>query len=668
MPNQFLSGGTNWKQVASSGVHTLAIKTDGTLWTWGRGTFAQLGDNTLISRSTPVTTFAGGTNWKQVAGGDNHTAAIKTDGTLWTWGSNSSGQLGRNPDTSLRLTPVTTFAGGTNWADTATGEPEELYTLTGGYSHTAAIKTDGTLWTWGRNTDGQLGDNTTVDRSTPVTTFAGGTNWKQVSSGGNHTAAIKTDGTLWTWGSNNNGRLGDNTAINRYTPVTTFAGGTNWKQVACGDGYIAAIKTDGTLWTWGTNSSGELGNNTAINRSTPVTTFAGGTNWKQVVGGDRYTAAIKTDGTLWTWGIGTSGQLGNNTATNKSTPVTTFAGGTNWKQVACGDGHTTAIKTDGTLWTWGDNGDGQLGDNTTVDRSTPVTTFAGGTNWKQVFGGGSHTAALNDDGTNKILYLWGSNSSGQLGTNWISQDNQILQTFAGGTNWKQVACGDGYIAAIKTDGTLWTWGQNAFGQLGDNTTTNRSTPVTTFAGGTNWKQVACGDGHTTAIKTDGTLWTWGVNANGRLGDNTTTTRLTPVTTFAGGTNWKQVAGGGNHTAAIKTDGTLWTWGDNTYGQLGDNTSTTILTPVTTFAGGTNWKQVDCGTFHTIAIKTDGTLWGWGRNQVFGIYTGTLGDNTTVDRSTPVTTFAGGTNWKQVSCGKNYTIAVTSGTDPTFFIS
>jgi N-acetylmuramic acid 6-phosphate (MurNAc-6-P) etherase len=372
-------------------------------------------------------------------------------------------------------------------------------------------------------------------------------------------AEMFREGTLWTWGAGTIGILGTNDTTNRSTPVTTFAGGTNWKQVSCGSIHTAAIKTDGTLWTWGFGTSGRLGTNDTTNRPTPVTTFAGGTDWKQVSAGGRHTAAIKTDGTLWTWGYGTSGQLGTNDVTNRSTPVTTFAGGSSWKQVSIGNFHTAAIKTDGTLWTWGNGNDGGLGNASTTNVSTPVTTFAGGSSWKQVSGGLGHTAA------------------------------------------------------IKTDGTLWTWGLNTnfnstqFGQLGTNDTTNRSTPVTTFAGGTNWKQVGSGSNHThtAAIKTDGTLWTWGVGTSGQLGTNDTSDRLTPVTTFAGGTDWKQVSGGGNHTAAIKTDGTLWTWGLNAGpfgpGALGTNDTTNRSTPVTTFAGGTNWKQVGSGSNHTAAL-------------------------------------------------------------------
>jgi alpha-tubulin suppressor-like RCC1 family protein len=360
---------------------------------------------------------------------------------------------------------------------------------------------------------------------------------------------------------------------------------------------------------------------------------------------------IKADyfrsGNLWTWGNNSLyGHLGDNTITNRSSPVQTITFGSNWKQIALGDTITAAIKTDGTLWCWGYNSTGSLGDNTIADKSSPVQTIAGGTKWKQVSAGREVISAINTDG---ILWIWGRNLYGQLGDNTNTNVSSPIQTVTFGTNWKQVSCGAFNIAAIKTDGTLWNWGYNNVGQLGDNTTTHRSSPVQTVAGGTNWKQVSAGYYHTAAIKTDGTLWIWGSNSYGLLGDNTIVKKSSPVQTIAFGTNWKQVSVGAfYHIAATKTDGTLWSWGLGTSGQLGDNTILSKSSPVQTVAFGTKWKQVSCGRLHTAAVKTDGTLWAWGDNPF-----GNLGDNTTDDRSSPVQTIMFGTNWKETFCGVYY---------------
>ena len=352
------------------------------------------------------------------------------------------------------------------------------------------VFSQGQLWGWGNNSDGNLGDNTTTARSSPVQTIAGGVNWKQVSGGYRSSIAIKTDGTLWAWGFNGEGTLGTNNTTSYSSPVQTIAAGTNWKQVSCFRFCVAAIKTDGTLWLWGDNGSGQLGTNNITKYSSPVQTVSGGTNWRQVSCGGSHTAAIKTDGTLWLWGAHYYGELGNNATAGypnaRSSPVQTVSGGTNWKLVSCGDTHTGAIKTDGTLWLWGDNGDGQLGDNTLTSKSSPI------------------------------------------------------QTVAGGTNWKQVSCGSVYTGAIKTDGTLWMWGDGTGGKLGNNLTFDRSSPVQTVSAGINWRQVSCGFSTTGAIKTDGTLWMWGVGTSGELGDNTRTSKSSPVQTIAAGTNWKDI--------------------------------------------------------------------------------------------------------------------------------
>ena len=351
-----------------------AAFSSGTLWTWGSNT-PGIGDGTTVAKSSPITTAGGGITWSGVFTkyssliNQDFNAAVKTDGTLWTWGVNQYGTLG-DGTVANRSSPVTTVGGGTTWTKQGSS----------GYQHIAAVKSDGTLWTWGYNGYGNLGDGTTVSKTSPITTAGGGTNWRQVACGYSTSAAIKSDGTLWIWGYNQNGQLGDGTALDRSSPVTTVAGGTTWSQVAAGYYAFAAIKTDGTLWTWGQNLYGWVGDGTALGRSSPVTTAGGGTNWRQVAAG----AAIKTDGTLWTWGLNSSGQLGDGTVVNRSSPVTTAGGGTNWSRVVYGLLSQAAIKSDGTLWTWGYNGFGALGDGTTVAKSSPVTTVAGFTTWKQI--------------------------------------------------------------------------------------------------------------------------------------------------------------------------------------------------------------------------------------------------------------------------------------------
>ena len=357
----------------------------------------------------------------------------------------------------------------------------------------------GNAYTWGSNNYSQLGDGATTSKSSPGTVSGNLNSWKQIAVGAFTVKAVKTDGTLWGWGYNVYGDLGDGTNIQRNSPVTVSGGGNNWKQVASSEKSTAAIKTDGTLWTYGDNDNGTLGDGTVSPRSSPVTTVGGGNNWKTLCANGTYgthLAAIKTDGTLWTWGSNGAGQLGDNTITNKSSPVTTAGGGNNWNSVSVGWASTAAIKTDGTLWTWGHNGSGRLGDGTTTSRSSPVS-IAGG-----------------------------------------------------GSNWKQVACGYSHMAAVKTDGTLWTWGVGSSGQLGHNTSSNRSSPGTVSGGGTNWKQVSCGVGYTAAVKTDGTLWAFGGAGNGKLGDNSVVAKSSPVQVAGGFTNWKQVSCGYNTTAAI----------------------------------------------------------------------------------------------------------------------
>lgn len=357
-----------------------------TVFTWGDNTAGQLGNLTTVARSSPGTIVGTATDWCSISSGAAHSTALKTDGSLWTWGCNTTGELG-NLTTINSSSPTTIAGGGSTWC-----------AIDSWQNGSAALKTDGTMWLWGQNFCGRLGDNSVINRSSPVTTVGGGTSWCAVNASQQRSAAIKTDGTLWMWGYNTQGRLGDGTAINRSSPVTTTGGGTTWCDVSAGTFHSVAVKTDGTAWTWGYNRCGRLGDLTVIARSSPGTTAGGGTTWCAVSAGDNHTTAIKTDGTMWSWGYG--GQLGAGTVVDRSSPVTNSGGGTTWCAVSAAKFHTAALKTDGTVWTWGGNGNATLGDGTVIARSSPGTTAGGGTNWCAVAAGNYHTAAIAQVRTN----------------------------------------------------------------------------------------------------------------------------------------------------------------------------------------------------------------------------------------------------------------------------
>ena len=250
------------------------------------------------------------------------------------------------------------------------------------------------LYTWGRNIFGALGDNTTVNKPSPVKIGAL-TNWAQAAAGQLFTAAIKTDGTLWTWGYKSSGALGQGALVNQSSPVQVGAL-TNWDKISTKNYHCGAIKTDGTLWSWGRNNVGQLGDGTTDNKSSPIQVGAL-TTWSQISAGENFSAAVKTDNTLWIWGTNNTGQLGIGTGygTNESSPVQVGAL-TTWAQVSLSNQqHSLAIKTDGTLWGWGENGFGEVGDGTATDRSSPVQVGVL-TNWSQVAAGGFNNVAITE--------------------------------------------------------------------------------------------------------------------------------------------------------------------------------------------------------------------------------------------------------------------------------
>jgi alpha-tubulin suppressor-like RCC1 family protein len=340
------------------------------------------------------------------------------------------------------------------------------------------------LYSWGTNSVGQLGQGNLTAQSSPVQVGLL-TNWQQLSARQGQTWAIKTDGTLWAWGNNTVGQLGDGTIVAKSSPVQIGAL-ANW--VSAGNGLVSshAVKNDNTLWSCGYNAFGGLGDGTTVGKSSPVQVGTL-TTWASVAGGYGYFTALKLDGTLWACGKNSAGQLGNGMVTNASTPVQVGTLNT-WAKVANGYASSFAIKKDGTLWSWGDNTAGQLGLGDTTSRSSP--TQLGTATWSAVDtstdGAGTYfTVAVKTDGT---LWAWGFNSDGELGIGMTSAAINSPVQVGTLTNWKSVACGYYHTTALKTDGTLWAWGKNTSGQLGTGDTLNYSSPVQVGLQ-TSWKSV-----------------------------------------------------------------------------------------------------------------------------------------------------------------------------------
>lgn len=400
---------------------------------------------------------------QNIAVGLHHTLAIRSDGSLWAWGDNEFGQLGDgtkiNSQTPIRIGNSNDWKKVFVYTDGRFGPNKQYYQC-------FAIKNDGSLWAWGNNTSGKLGDGSKIDKFTP-TRIGTSNDWETISVGFLSTIGLKSDGSLWAWGINVYGFFGNDSA-NSTTPIR-IGTDTNWESLTAGLHHVAAIKTDGSLWIWGQNDfgSGTLGLNWPISVSAYLNTptrIGNANDWKTVSAGDFYTLAIKDDGTLWAWGKNDSGQLGDGTTINRGIPIR-IGNDSDWEFTSVASGSATAIKKDGSLWAWGKNEFGQLGEGTTIDKLVP-TKIQNANDWRVVITRGGGTRAIKNDGS---LWVWGANSDGQLGdgTN-INQKsplklNFFLFTPAPTSQASQTLCDQSTLSALSVNGTDIQWYETSSG-------------------------------------------------------------------------------------------------------------------------------------------------------------------------------------------------------------
>jgi len=688
--------------------------TFGKLWSWGQNDYGQLGDGTITNQTTPVLVL-GGIIFSSITTYSSHTLGIRgSDGIGFGWGYGSQGYLGIG-DSAAYSSP-TLVASNISWSQLSTS----MY-------HSLGINgLDGTAWAWGINSIGQLGMGNATSYSSPVSVH-GNISFIQISAGYNHSLGIKgLDGSAWTWGGNDNGQLGTNNTTSYSSPVSVV-GGISFTQLSAGNFYSLGIRgLDGSAWAWGYNGYGQLGTNNTTQYSSPVS-VVGGISFKQIDTFFYSSVGINgLNNTGYAWGLNSNGQLGTGNLTNCLSPTliirsVSFSdlkvgynniggigyydnkvwlwGDNTYKQTTQKNNMTLYVNQsspvlvttiisfsdmfgasnyiggirglDGSAWMWGTNNVGQLGDGTITSKYYP-TLILGNISWKQIAIGADLRVAgtypyfnhsLGIRGSDGSAWAWGGNNIGQLGHgNIISYSSPV--SVLGGISFKQVSSNDDTSIGLRgSDGTAWAWGDNSLGNLGNNTRTSYSSPVS-VVGGISWKETVLGTDHTLGIRgSDGTGWAWGYNTLGQLGIDSDRSMLSvssPVS-ITGSISWKQIVAGGYHSLGISgSNGIAWSWGSNSYGQLGNVGTLTSYSSgffsgsyydtsiPTSVKGGISWAQLAAGSGHSLGIRgSDGTAWAWGNNS-----SGQLGTGNTTSYSSP-TSVLGGMSFTKIYAGRDY---------------
>jgi len=629
--------------VAAGSYHTLAVTSDGKVWAWGLNDDNQLGvsSTTYYTINTP-TLVMGGTNAVAVAAGPHHSMALTSGSAVLTWGDNTYGELGYAGSSGTTPEPVSIGGSAKPIAIAAGGS-----FISAGY-FSLALTSDGSVWAWGDDTYGQCGQGVVEDGTYDVATkVIDLTDITAIAAGDQHALALESNGTVWAWGRNNNGQLGCGSGITESgTPVEIMTSATSAlsdvASIAAGTQYSIAVKGDGTVWQWGNLGNGLTG---AIFYATQVNGISGAVG----AAAGLHALIAGSNGTVTAMGEDTNGEFGAGfaagAATSSTTPVLSMAfllleptaptftpdGGiySSAQQVvvSCTDSEALIYyTTDGSVPGPENGSIIQSGKSLSVGSATMLRAcaVAGGVSSPiksaayhmgyQTAAAGWHSVLLD---TNGSVYTWGSNLNGELGLNWNSGDQVIPQLVTGlSGSARAISAGESNSAAIVNSGTnigtVWVWGSDADAQCGIVSSTNYFNAPFQVQGISGATGISCGWFHVAAVTGSGTVSCWGANGYGQLGNGTTTFEPSPVSVVGlSGVTIKAVAAGEEHTLALSTSGTVYAWGNNQSGQLGYSTigtGTDVAFPV---PGLNHIIAIAAGEFSSYALRNDGTVWGWG---------------------------------------------------------
>jgi len=549
----------------------------------------------------------GGTSQDQCDGA-GHCAGTVQSGTVWSWGENTLGQLGRS-------------AGPTTSSPGRIGSPPNIVQLSTGDNHAAALTSDGRVWTWGYNGGGQLGDPnvTSTYREQPAPAVLNGGHIIAVAAGGYHTLALNYDGQVWAWGSNYSGQLGDPNFTGWSSSTARLVPGLrDVVAIAAGSSHSLALTADGEVWAWGDNYYGQIGDGTRTLRTAP-TPVQIGIRMKSIAAGQSSSYAVSTRGNVYVWGSNWQEALGlgpGNGVSEQLTPVF------NWvvtvRDIVAGSSHVLAILSDGTVQSWGSNWYGGLGlGHTTTPIASPTTI----PNLNGVIGataGGAHSAFLRDDGT---VWVTGSNYAGQLG-GAAATDLSVPTRVPNLSGIRAIDSSYGGLFAIEPLPTALSWGSDTFGMLGlgsASTGVAQATPrfvvdpdgVDSQGRRQIFKDMSAGCFHGVALATNGTVWAWGNDDYGQAGQGAPGGNRTAPVRVPGLEGIIDVEAGCYHSAALRSDGLVFTWGYNGYGTLGTGDRNTRYSPV--LISTPRITQLSGTYFHMLAVAHTGVLRGWGYN-------------------------------------------------------
>ncbi len=655
------------RTVAAGADFGLALKRDSTVVAWGGNANGQLGNGADLSAGQPVAsgtpvpvTSAGGgplSGVVSVVAGEQFGLALKADGTVWGWGANRSGELGNGGVAAGSKATQVVGPGGTGFLT-------NVVSLAAGLLHAVAVRSDGTVWTWGDNSYGQLGDNGNCScrqSSKPIQVVSpdGGFFKDAVAAapgyGATHSMVIRKDGTLWAWGDNFAYQSGRTTSSTIALPTEIFGpAGVGFlegiAEASAGFGFNVVLRGDGTAWGWGDDIYNQLGTNLdSFDSSNPRYPVLLAGDVVTVAAGLGDTMLVKSDGTVMTEGANASMEAGFATGNQDVQVLTAVPGVAGATQVAAGDSFEFAVTSAGNVWAWGNNQHGALGRGTVPTCDICTDPQGPGLVLSETLGGSltgidpgldvavsakaiarlavgqSHSLAVTAVGT---VVAWGTDNRGQLGNN----NNQPVTTpitVPGLSRVVAVAAGLTHSLALTEQGTVYTWGYNGDGELGLGDTTDRYSPVL-VNGLPRIVSIAAGASHSLALDATGQVWAWGYGGDGELGDGTTVTRLSPEAVpnlFA-----VQIAGGLNFSMAIDQVARVFTWGANDFGQLGVGTTTPSLVPVQV-AALLGIAQLAAGLREGYALDFQGHLYSWGLGQSGELGNGQSG--LSADSHTPV---------------------------------